>query len=432
MTDSTRLAVTGDSFITRRLTSFTEPEYQGLLEVLREATAAFTNLEMLLHDFEGPPMLPGGGTHARGAPVLAEDLRWAGFDLVARANNHAGDYGVDGMRQTTRHLDAAGLVHAGVGESLAEAREARYLETGSARIALVSASTTFPPHAIAADPRQGILARPGLNPLRIDTEVTVTSETYEELVRAGESAGFTRPHRGLGLQPPIEGEGFWLGDHRFRRGAAPGVRLSLASDDVASIRRATYEASQQADLTLVSIHVHEGGQDLTVPPDPVRELCRQLASDGADIVVCHGAHRLRGLELVAACPIFHGLGNFIFQNETVQRLPAETFRVMGLPPDAQVSDYVDARYDGGRKGFPATATYWETVAAVPRWEQGRLTEIVLHPVTLGFDTPRPQRGRPRLATGELADRIMADFAELSKPYGTRIVSTDKGWCVEIS
>ncbi len=63
---------------------------------------------------------------------------WLGIDMVSRANNHAKDYGVTGMRVTSKHVLAAGLVEAGTGDSLAEAREARYFDTPAGRVALIS------------------------------------------------------------------------------------------------------------------------------------------------------------------------------------------------------------------------------------------------------------------------------------------------------
>jgi poly-gamma-glutamate synthesis protein (capsule biosynthesis protein) len=87
---------------------------------------AFTNLEMLFHDYEPYPMAESGGTWMRADPALANDLVWAGFDMVSRANNHTGDYGVLGMELTTKYVAEAGIVQAGVGRSLAEAREAKW------------------------------------------------------------------------------------------------------------------------------------------------------------------------------------------------------------------------------------------------------------------------------------------------------------------
>lgn len=424
---STSIALTGDSFLTRRLTAGTEPAYLRLLDVLRSASTAFTNLEVLLHDFESPPMLPGGGTHARGAPDLAHDLAWAGFDLVSLANNHAGDFGVGGARATVRHVTAAGLVHAGVGESLGEAREARFLETATARVALIAAATTFPPHAAAADPRAGVLGRPGISPLRTETEITLTEATYRELAEVADRAGITRPHRGLGLQPPVVGEALRLAGSVVRPGATTSVRQRFASDDVTAVLGTARDAAEQADLVLVSLHTHEGGDDITQPSDHLRDLCHELAAAGASAVVCHGPHRLRGVELIGSCAIFYSLGNFIFQNETVQRLPAESYRTMGLGADARVSDFLDARTAGGTAGFPASSAYWETVIALPRWEGGELLEVVVHPVTLGFGASRVQRGRPLLAEGADAERIISELARLSEPYGTTTAAQGGTW-----
>ena len=59
--------------------------------------------------------------------------------------------------------------------------------------------------------------------------------------------------------------------------------------------------------------------------------------------------------------------------------------------------------------------------AIPAFKDGHLAEIRLHPITLGHGLPRPQRGRPLAAKGELAGKIIADLQRLSEPYGTNIV-----------
>ena len=123
---SMTMALTGDSLITMKLSVHTEPPFVKMIDLIRGADVAFTNLEMLFHDYEPYPMTQSGGTYMRADPSIAKELVWAGFDLVARANNHTGDYGAEGMRLTTKYVAEAGLVQAGVGDSLREAREARY------------------------------------------------------------------------------------------------------------------------------------------------------------------------------------------------------------------------------------------------------------------------------------------------------------------
>ena len=83
------MALTGDSIITRRLSPYKEPAFLQMLDLIRNADVAFTNLEMLFHDYETYAMNQSGGTYMRAEPALAKELAWAGFDLVARANNLA-------------------------------------------------------------------------------------------------------------------------------------------------------------------------------------------------------------------------------------------------------------------------------------------------------------------------------------------------------
>jgi len=91
------MALTGDAIITRRFSPYQEPAFLKMIEIVRGADMAFTNLEMLFHDYEPYPMHQSGGTYMRAEPALLKELIWAGFDLVSLANNHTGDYGVDGM-----------------------------------------------------------------------------------------------------------------------------------------------------------------------------------------------------------------------------------------------------------------------------------------------------------------------------------------------
>lgn len=72
--------------------------------------------------------------------------------MLSRANNHTLDWGVEGMRETSRSLEVNGIVHAGAGETLGQAGAARFLETPRGRVALVSFATTITPMSRACDP----------------------------------------------------------------------------------------------------------------------------------------------------------------------------------------------------------------------------------------------------------------------------------------
>ena len=52
------------------------------------------------------------------------------------------------------------------------------------------------------------------------------------------------------------------------------------------------------------------------------------------------------------------------------------------------------------------ASTWDSVAVVTKWDGGKFVEAELHPITLGYQTPRSERGRPKLASGADATRIL--------------------------
>ncbi len=420
------MALTGDSIISQKLSVYQEPEFLKMIELIRSADAAFTNLETLFHDYEPFPMHQSGGTYMRAAPGLAEELVWAGFDMVARANNHSADYGVLGMRLTTKYVEKAGLVHAGVGDSLAEAREARFLETAKARVALISCTSTFPDHGRAGKSRGDIPARPGLNPLRHERTYVVNDEDFASLLELQEHFGMSTSSEAR------KGKRIQFLRNTFVRGDKTEVRTAVNKEDFEEITAVVRNASRLADFTIVTVHAHERGKSRYVPAGFLVEFARAVIDAGADVYVGHGSHVLWGIEIYKGKPIFFGLGNFIFQNETLLRLPYENYERYNLGADKHVADFNDARYDFEKRGFPARSEYWESVIAVPRWTGKKLVELHLHPITLGHGKPRQARGRPLLADSELSAKIIEQLKNLSEPYGTKIQFQDGIGVVQLS
>jgi poly-gamma-glutamate synthesis protein (capsule biosynthesis protein) len=112
-----------------------EPRLQSLLKIIRDADLGFANAESSIADlprFEGPV----GGLLAPKA--AAADMKAMGIRLAGRANNHTGDNKDDGMFSTDALLDEAGIVHAGTGRNLEEARDAAYVMTPKGRVGLVA------------------------------------------------------------------------------------------------------------------------------------------------------------------------------------------------------------------------------------------------------------------------------------------------------
>lgn len=409
------IALTGDSIITRKLSVYEEPKFLSMIERIRNADAAFTNIEMLFHDYESYPMASSGGTYMRAQPELVKELVWAGFDLGGLANNHSGDYGPAAMLMTEKYVREAGITAAGVGKSLSEAREAKFLETGKARIALVSLASTFSDHSMAGKSRDDIPPRPGLNPLRHKVTYQVTRDQLEALRRILKSLSMNAPDSGDSLT--FRGERFVVADKS-------GVLTEPHPGDMDEIAAIVRNAESLSDYTIVSIHAHEGDGDRSVPARFVVDFARRMIDEGADVFVGHGPHVLRGIEIYKGKPILYSLGDFIFQNETLQRLPHENYSPLGLGDDKGLSDFNDARYDHDRTGFPASPEIWESVVAEAVFQGKDLLELKLHPISLGFGKPRHIRGRPLAADEALAQKIVSDLTRLSKPFGTAVEYVD--------
>lgn len=425
------MALTGDSLITMKLSVHTDPPFLKMIGLIRGADAAFTNLEMLLHNYEPYPSTESGGTYMRADPSIAKELVWAGFDIVARANNHTGDYGVEGARLTTTYVAAAGLAQAGFGESLREAREATYLDTDTGRVALISTASTFPDQSRAGISWGDTRARPGLNPLRFTTTQVVTRNQFDTMQSALTAAGVSTTGRdggGDGASAPARPNPneMTVFGRRFVVGDTPRVRTEPLKEDVDGMAAVVRNASKLADYTIVNSHTHEGGAERYYPPEFFITFAHAMVDAGADVVCASGPHVLRGIEVYKGKPILYGLGNFIFENETLLRQPPDNYQPLGmtLESGAGVGDFNDRRSNNDTIGFPADARIWESVIAMPRFSGKTLTELKLYPITLGYKKPRPQRGWPMLAPPELGKKIIDDLVQFSTPFGTAIDFTE--------
>ncbi|MDP2955716.1 MAG: CapA family protein [Longimicrobiales bacterium] len=405
------MAVMGDAIITRRLTPYREPEFLRLMDLIRGADAAFANLEMLFHDYEGWPMHESGGTYMRAEPALVRELVWAGVDIVGMANNHTGDYSPEAHRLTRRYAEEAGLVTAGTGENLYEAREARFLETNDGRVALISVASTFTAHSAAGKPRGAVRGRPGLSPLRHDERRMLPREAFEKLRTSLREIGQNVPAQGERMN--VFGTPIFVGD-------SAGTRTTPNAEDMAEIAAVVRSAATLSDYVVVSMHGHESGGNSSIPAEFLVSFAHAVIDAGADLLVGHGPHVLRGIEIYKGKPIFYSLGDFIFENETLLRLPAENYATYRLGDTAQVADFNAARYSNDTRGFPVNREIWESVVAVPTWQGEELRSIELHPITLGFGKAQAVRGRPMLADEELGKKIIDDLIARSRPFGTTI------------
>jgi len=89
--------------------------------------------------------------------------------------------------------------------------------------------------------------------------------------------------------------------------AIPGPNCWPGSD---SARLIIQDLKREADWVMVVVHWSDELFPYPMPKD--RELARQLSGMGADIVIGHHPHVVRGMEVFGPCPVFYSLGNFYF------------------------------------------------------------------------------------------------------------------------
>ena len=437
---SIRMLMTGDTMLARRLKPFREPDYLGLVDLVREAHVSFTNLESTVRErHEGEPVAQKG-TPMTTSPAMLDDLRWMGFDLISMANNHASDYGVGGVMASMAHLRRADMPFAGIGSHLSEARAPAYVDTAAGRVALIAGNAFFSaPGSHAGEQRRDSPGRPGVNPIGFTTTYQVDQTTLNALKGASRALGFAQERareRALFFSdaemPKDEADRVQFLGRSFRLGANFTVETSADPADRRGILRAIAEARRQADWVIFSFHYHELGDrgrldakrwtEMQEPAGFVVELARAAIDAGADAVVGHGPHLTLGAEIYRGRPILYSMGNFILQSDSIEVVPEECYARFGLGTDAGPADFLDTRSSNDSRSFPAEPDYWQSAVAQLDFADGRLATLKFVPIDLGFGRRRSERGRPTLARGQAVEIALARIRRLSMLHGTEIAS----------
>ncbi len=417
----TTFIAAGDSFITRRVPQEGYFGLDALRDLIAEHDVRFANLEMTFHAQEAAPAAASGGTWAATDPVMLDDMLDMGFNLFNTANNHSGDFGQEGVAATIRHLRERNMVFAGTGLTLQEASQAAYLETPEARIALIGVTSAFDPAAVAGGQGFRMQGRPGLNPLRYKTIYHVKDDLFDSIQKIAASTdinAFMELTIELGYAAALPEGTMRLGKLEFVRDTENFSETIPDARDCKRIYDEIREARRQADIVLLSLHTHEMiGKDFHSIAQFARTFCHGAIDAGAHVVIGHGPHMMRGIERYGNGIIFHSMGNFIFQTETIAAQPYDAFVNMGLDQDTRVGQYMDWRSADGTRGYPVMPEIWR--AYMPSWtiEDGHITEVMIHPIDLGMGKPRSQRGWPRLSKSE---ETLEFLRRMSLPLGCDI------------
>ncbi|ESP93482.1 MULTISPECIES: CapA family protein [Pseudoalteromonas] len=412
----------GDCFINRDLPKSTE--FEHLAEFFKQADVRFCNFESTLCDTTNIlfPAASSGGTWAQTHYRTLDNLSALGINTLSLANNHIMDYSHAGLQMTTKHLVERGFKVAGAGNNLREAAAPTYLETLGGRVAMVAATTTFHDHNRAGEQTPDLSGRPGLNPLRVETVHQISADALAVLKQIAQSTDINAELAYAAQKGSLISDDpdqvFYFGDYDFQQGAESKSIHTLNAQDVERIFQSIDEAKSQSDLVMVSLHSHQMKLgDAHTPPEFLQHFARQCIERGAHIFLGHGPHHNRGMEVYQGCPIFYGLGNFIFHNLTVTKQPWEMYELLGLKHENRVTDVLNRLDGNGSKGYKKHREYWTSFLPVCEFEHGKMTSLKIYPCDLGEGEHRHTLGTPRLSSS-LAS--LETFVQLSRQLGTEL------------
>lgn len=329
----------------------------GLAPALRRATLAIGHLEVphtrCMREMSADVPAPGA------PPEHLRALRGAGLHAVTLAGNHIADCGPEGIADTIEALDQQGIAHTGAGMTLAAARVPAWLDVAGVRVALLSYNCVGPKQSWATQTQAGC------------AYVRVTPRVGDDI--------------------------------------APSAVLEHPDpESVASMARDVQQAREAgADICVVALH--KGIVHVPAKLAPYeRPLARAAIDAGADVVIGHHAHILRGIELYRDRPIFHGLGNGCVVTRALspdQSHPARAAwarkrrELFGFEPDPAYT----------LAPFHPEAVHGLLARIVFR--EGRIEAVGFLPVH--FEPP----GRPVLPTGHQAEAVQAYLQRINHDAG---------------
>ncbi len=243
-------------------------------EPFESVRGAFAQTDVLFGNLEGPLYgRPASRAQFSHYPLSESEqpcrLSELGFDVLTLTNNHIVDAGHAAMLDTRDRLRAEGVATCGVGHDLDSAREPAVIESKNVNIADLGYSSIFPS---GYEARTGI---PGLAPMRAHTLYVDRVPNYHA--------------------PGID----------------PVIKTVPYDEDLANLYEDIEKAGRQAELVIFSFHWGNFMKPFHLTDHETRT-ARQRIDAGADMVVGHHHHVLRGMEWYKGKPIMYGLGHFVF------------------------------------------------------------------------------------------------------------------------
>lgn len=359
------LTAVGDMIYNEEISHFTEPHYKNLYRIMRDARLAYGNLEMSLN--ERPELQRSTYLFRRGRDFAWEIVK-LGINMVSLANNHAFDYGTEGLKDCMRILRTSGITYAGAGMNLAQARAGSSIRVQKTRFALLSFDSS--PWVRWTNPNEPSIATVRAPRILLEKEDGKTEA----------------------MPAPLKG-------------------------DVKAMEDAIIVAKRNADIVIVAFHFHWASWSMAdgipnkVPPHQTPVIHRAIDA-GADIIIGAGPHVLRGIEIYKGKPIFYSIGNFVYHWKTPGKIPP----IIWERSDETSSGVIGS--DPSLRGIDVREVC-DSVLVRFTIRDKKIHRIELIPVIT--DDRGPHMGDPRLVNDKRGKEIIDYLQKLSKAYGTKIL-----------
>lgn len=198
-------------------------------------------------------------------PEYLRPLAEAEFDLVTLAGNHIMDAGRAGVEDTIDWLAKNNINYVGAGMDIYQAKKPAILEHRGTTVGYVNYNCVGPKESWAAHDKAGC--------------------SYLNVITHYE------------LEHPTPG-------------GPPSIYTWVSMDSLLEMKEAISKLKEDCDIVVAAFHKGIGHTPVKLA-EYEHEASYAAIDAGADLVVGHHAHILKGIEFYNGKPIFHGLGNFI-------------------------------------------------------------------------------------------------------------------------
>ena len=370
MSGEVTLAAVGDVFVDRDLPA---SMFQEVAPILARADLRFGNCEGVYSFQISRP--PSAAHTITTDPAHAAVLGEVAFDVMACANNHFVDGGHQAMLETLERLRQQGIATCGAGADLDQARRPARLEAAGVGLEVLAYACV---HPVGYEARAGV---PGIAGLR-------ALPTYH-----------TDPM-------------FW------NPGALPDVSTHATAAAFSALQADVAASRQRSDLVVVSFHWGDSSLPVKLQDYEV-ELAHAAVEAGADLILGHHHHCLRGVEIYRGTPILYGLASFAFDLPGIDHHFPEAARIKMRE---RYGDYAFGEREG-YPTFPFHPEYRQTMVVRATLKAGGTASILLVPCLV-----QPAGHPAPLAKGsEEAAKWLDYMREITRREGFSTRFTDVSW-----